>query len=325
MARGSVHPSEVLRAVMMELESIGLEVRGAEVDKKIAQTQASLSAVESAAFTAGSWMPEGLLHGSPGHSDTKTFTKGVSGLAVLDSKEGSGVDDLAAVDHTVAMIVDSNEEQESEPRSLIVAAAATGLTGADFVSDAHPSNNTYSTAPMDAGALTASPILPPLSPLPPLPPTSSSSSSSFIDQQSPAPFLPPGIVPDMHSPASTIATAPSSSDCKNTSPNKSLAHTIAEHSEDLETKHSVSRSASAVSVILNIDALTDSTHPHTRWSTLRTLQLSCFRNYSHDTKRAILRQILVCKVIGTVSRIFRTMNTNPVTLCLCFESFMLFM
>jgi hypothetical protein len=226
MARGSVHPSEVLRAVMMELEAIGLEVRGAEVDKKIAQTQASLVADEAAVDAAGNWMQEGAQHSSQGHSDTKGLTEGDSGI-------NGDMDGVIAVEDTQAMVVESNEEQASDSSSLIVA-LATGSQGVDSVSHAPQQSTTNSTDHADTGALSAAPLLPPLP-------------ASFIDHQASLPFSSPVTSLDTHSPAPAVASAPSSSDSKTTT-NKSFAHAIAEHSEDLEVKHSVSRSASAVSV-----------------------------------------------------------------------------
>lgn len=237
MARGSVHPSEVLRAVMMELEAIGLEVRGAEVDKKIAQTQATLVAVEAAVTTAGSWMPEGTLHASTGHSDMNTLTGitgGDFGIPVLDSKESGDVDGVVAADHTLAIAVEPNEERESNTSSLIVAAAATDFQGVDLASHAPQQSTTNSTDHPDKDALSAAPLLPPLP-------------ASFIDHQASLLFSSPATSLDIHSPPPAVASAPSSSDFKTTT-NKSYVHAIAEHSEDLEVKHSVSRSASAVSV-----------------------------------------------------------------------------
>ena len=224
MARGSVHPSEVLRAVMMELEAIGLEVRGAEVDKKIAQTQANLVAVEAAVSTAEKWMQEGAQHSLQGHSDTKVLTEG-------DSSINGEKDGVIAAEHTQAMVVECNEEQASDSSSLIIAAA--GIQGVDVVSHAPQQSTTSSTDHPDSGALSAAPLLPPLP-------------ASFIDHQASLPFSSPVTSLDTHSPAPAVASAPSSNDSKITT-NKSFAHAIAEHSEDLEVKHSVSRSASAVS------------------------------------------------------------------------------
>lgn len=229
MARGSVHPSEVLRAVMMELEAIGLEVRGAEVDKKIAQTQACLVAVEAAFSTAGNWMQEGAQHSFQGHSDMKVLTEGDSGI-------NGDKDGVIAVEDTPAMVVESNEEQGSNSSSLIVSAAAAGVQGVDSVSHAPQQSTALSTDHADTGALSAAPLLPPLP-------------ASFIDHQASLPFSSTTTSLDTHSPAPAAALAPSSSDSKTTT-NKSFVHAIAEHSEDLEVKHSVSRSASAVSVTM---------------------------------------------------------------------------
>ena len=39
MARGAVHPSDVLRAIMVDLEAIGIDSNGADTDRKLADTQ----------------------------------------------------------------------------------------------------------------------------------------------------------------------------------------------------------------------------------------------------------------------------------------------
>ena len=44
LARGNVHPSDVVRALMVDLENVGVDVRGVEVEKKLFDTQKSIAA-----------------------------------------------------------------------------------------------------------------------------------------------------------------------------------------------------------------------------------------------------------------------------------------
>ena len=255
MARGSVHPSEVLRAVMMELEAIGLEVRGAEVDKRLAQTEASLfsSAAEMTVYTAKSLLPEGALHGSTVHTNSRTSNGVDSGIKISESTVIKDVNEVVAAERTLATTVTSDETRDSNSGSLIVA-AVTDIQDAESVSlTLLPS---ISCSVPDADTAVISPILPPLPP-------------SYINQQLALPSSTPTISLAILSPAPAVPSVPSSSDCKSIT-SKSLAHTIAEHSEDLETKHSVSRSASAVSVIFMSDTLSQCVIGHIRRSTLNS-------------------------------------------------------
>ena len=264
MARGSVHPSEVLRAVMMELEAIGLEVKGAEVDKRLAQTEASLSSsvAETAVYTAKSMQFEGALHGSTEHTDNKTFNGVDSGMTVSGSKVIKDVNEVAAAERTLATTVTSKEGRDENSGSLIVA-AVTEIQDADSVAVTLLPRMSSSTPDTDTAVI--SPILPPLPP-------------SFINQQLALPTSTPTPTPTTSlailSPAPAVPSVPSSSDCKSVS-SKSLAHTIAEHSEDLETKHSVSRSASAVSVTFTFDTLSHCVIGHICVSKLYSLYI-CF-------------------------------------------------
>lgn len=253
MARGSVHPSEVLRAVMMELEAIGLEVKGAEVDKRLAQTEAtlSLSAAETAVavYKARSLQSEGALQGSTGHTDNKTFNGVDSGLTVSDSKVIKDVNEVPAAENTLASTSTSHEGRYNNSGSLIVA-AVTDIQDVESVSPTLLPSMSSNIPDADTAAI--SPILPPLPP-------------SFINQQLALPSSTPTPTTSlaMLSPAPAVPSVPSSSDCKSIA-SKSLAHTIAEHSEDLETKHSVSRSASAVSVTFISDTPTHCVLEHIR-------------------------------------------------------------
>ena len=256
MARGSVHPSEVLRAVMMELEAIGLEVKGAEVDKRLAQTEASLSssATETAVYNAKSLLLEGALHGSTVHTDSKTSNGVDSGITVSDRTVIKDVNEVVAAERTLAMTVTSHEAQDSNSGSLVVA-AVTEIQDAGSVSVTLLPSMSSSIPDADTAVIT--PILPPLPP-------------SFINQQLALPASTPTTSLAILSPALAAASVPSSSDCKSVT-SKSLAHTIAEHSEDLETKHSVSRSASAVSVHFISNTLSQCVIGHIRLSTLPSL------------------------------------------------------
>jgi hypothetical protein len=98
MARGAVHPSDVLRAIMVDLEAIGIDSKGAETDRKLAETQMS-SILCSNPFldSSKSKSSEILIEGSEsGEVPTTSMSIAVSTVSAdIDEKI------LTAVEHTV--------------------------------------------------------------------------------------------------------------------------------------------------------------------------------------------------------------------------------
>lgn len=106
MARGAVHPSDVLRAIMVDLEAIGIDSKGAETDRKLAETQMSSILCFNPFFHGAKEIySEGMTQGSQG-DDLLTTPVGIAGsilAAEIDVKSATTTAAAAvvALEHTV--------------------------------------------------------------------------------------------------------------------------------------------------------------------------------------------------------------------------------
>lgn len=259
MARGAVHPSDVLRAIMVDLEAIGIDSNGADTDRKLADTQMN-------SILCFNPFPDSL----EGTEDSVREDVVSIPLSIAVSTVSAEIDEKSstAVEHTVTedTVLEGGStigtvEVEYDSRKI----GSEGTVGGDSdhrmdVTDIQESAPT-SDVSMNALALSAdtSPVVSALTSIIPLesssiPPqldalysdTTASSvptSTTQIISPSPSSSAPlPSTTVTVTVTSPPIVQYPSLSRSRNV-PKKSLAESLTELSDE----HSISRSASAVS------------------------------------------------------------------------------
>ena len=239
LARGNVHPCEVIRALMIDLENIGTDVRGADVDKKLAETQ--LCTV----LTVNPYIP----------SDGNEVTHSKSINSLSSSKSEAAVASTATKDTPVVQTTEMTTESvdgdmtgtillkgeegnivESE-EEIVKNGETIDVQSGGIVTVPHVDTSTIGTTAINSSG-TAMSI------------QNSVKAHTVISTSTDA-----GTVPDTSSATSSSSSSTSSSSSSssytlqsvNSDRRKcSLAQSLFEYSEDSDGKHSISRSASAV-------------------------------------------------------------------------------
>jgi hypothetical protein len=256
MARGAVHPSDVLRAVMVDLEAIGIDSKGAETDRKLAETQMSSILCfnpfldrskhkSSEMLTEGSKMEEAPM--IPMNIAVSTMS------AEIDEKSFDAVEQNVTED-SVPVGAKGPGEVETQSRNR----ADEGAVGGDS-SHAMDVTNMHGTGPCDSSVITivlsadTSSAPATLTSTVPLESKSLSPRTDVLSAVTGTPSITLLTTPLVSSsssttlPSATITAAlPPTEQCSphlRKVPKKSLAESLTELSDE----HSISRSASAVS------------------------------------------------------------------------------
>ena len=227
LARGNVHPCEVIRALMIDLENIGTDVRGADVDKKLAETQ--LCAV----LTVNPYVP----------SDSNEIIPNKSMVSTISTRNTSSSETAATETALVqkAEIMTENLNGDVKDMTLRnVGGNSTVETERQIVGN-RMTTDSLSTPSVDTATVCATTI-------------NSGGTAKF--NQSPMKTViststGADIVLDTPSAISISSSSLSLSSYTLHSVNSdskkcSLAQSLFEYSEDADGKHSISRSASAV-------------------------------------------------------------------------------
>ena len=266
MARGAVHPSDVLRALMVDLEAIGIDSKGADTDRKLAEAQMS-SIMCSNPFIDSSLQEtaEGVTEGNKTEEHFILSSITAINTVVAGNDEKIAGDDEALKGDSSICVMTGTVEVEDEIRNTGIggvvggegscgievadiqkAAAACDSAALSVVSSDGSPVRVVTSALLDDSVSMPTPsdghsshvltILPPSGPGPatlPTLPSSSSSSSSFT-----APLAVSALA------AAQKPVVPPLSYSKIVQ-KKSLAQSLTELSDE----HSISRSASAVSFL----------------------------------------------------------------------------
>ena len=230
LARGNVHPCEVIRALMIDLENIGTDVRGADVDKKLAETQ--LCAV----LTVNPYVP----------SDGNEIIRSKSMVSTTSTKNDASSSATAATETALVQTADMLTERiNGDVKDMTfgdVGGSYTVETESQIVGNGMTTDS-VSTPSVDTLTVFATAI-------------NSSGTAKF--NQSPmkthtviSTSTGSDIVLNTPSAISTLSSSLSSTSYTLHSVNSdskkcSLAQSLFEYSEDADGKHSISRSASAV-------------------------------------------------------------------------------
>jgi hypothetical protein len=258
MARGAVHPSDVLRAIMVDLEAIGIDSKGAETDRKLAETQMS-SILCSNPFLDSSKRKssEILIEGSEsGEVPTTSMSIAVSTVsAEIDEKSFTAVEHTVTEDSVLGGAMGTSEVQ-NESRMIACEGAVGGESNhAMDVTDIQGTATCDSSVIRNAFSADTSSEAATLTSTIPLESNSLSPHTDVLSADTITPFIALSTTPLVSSSSSTplpsatiTAILPPAEHCsppshsRNT-PKKSLAETLTELSDE----HSISRSASAVS------------------------------------------------------------------------------
>lgn len=253
MARGAVHPSDVLRAIMVDLEAIGIDSNGADTDRKLADTQMN-------SILCFNPFPDSV----EGTEDSVREDVVSIPMSIAVSTVSAEIDEKSstAVEHTVTedTVLEGGStigtvEVEYDSRKI----GSEGTVGgdSDHRMDVTDIQETAQTSDVSMNTLDTSPVVSALTSIIPLElisiphqldalysvTTASSAPASTTQIISPSPSSSAPL------PSTTVTVTspptvqyPSLSRSRNV-PKKSLAESLTELSDE----HSISRSASAVS------------------------------------------------------------------------------
>ena len=262
LARGNVHPCEVIRALMIDLENIGADVRGADVDRKLAETQLCTVLTVNPYIPSNNnermrGNPLNLLQNSGSGSGSGSGSASRNNVTVVPAtvtninKMGAVIPTSIAKNESINVETsDSEKIMQGIERNKSEEKREGNFPGLESLKSADERTSDCMTATLSS---TAS--------------HSSSHSDSFATSGTgtliPIPIrnitsVPAAIVPitiSSVSPSSTSSSTSSSTlslaaytlySSSAKSGNSSLAQSLFEYSEDADGKHSISRSASAV-------------------------------------------------------------------------------
>jgi hypothetical protein len=258
MARGAVHPSDVLRAIMVDLEAIGIDSNGADTDRKLADTQMN-------SILCFNPFPDSL----EGTEDSMREDVVSIPMSIAVSTVSAEIDEKSstAVEHTVTedTILEGGGSigtVEVEYDSRKIGSGGTVGGDSDHRMDVTDIQETAQTSDVSINTLAlsadTSPVVSALTSIIPLEPISIPPQLDALYSDTTAPSVPASttqiISPSPSSaplPSTTVTVTvtsppivqyPSLSRSRNV-PKKSLAESLTELSDE----HSISRSASAVS------------------------------------------------------------------------------